>query len=42
MSSGGTAHPSVARLYTDAIGSPKFNFRLWVRPDRWTMSNELI
>ncbi len=29
MSRGGTSHPSVARLYTDVIGSPKLNFRLW-------------
>jgi|GEM_PF-6385589 len=23
------SHPSVARLYTDAIGSHEFNFRSW-------------
>ncbi len=29
MSSVGTAHPSVARLYTDVIGSHKLDFCLW-------------
>jgi hypothetical protein len=42
MSSDGTAHPSVARLDTDVIGSHEFNFRSWdALPDK-TMSNELI
>ncbi len=42
MPSGGTSHPSVARLYTDAIGSHRIQVSSVVRLEQWTMSHELI
>jgi hypothetical protein len=42
MSSGGTAHSLVARLYTQRHGEPRIRLLFVVRPALWTMRSERI